>query len=122
MTTEAFASFSDTAIMFAGIVYVLALCAHVAEWVVALTAPAVAQNAPAFTPDAFRAHVTFLADNLLEGRDAGSRGYEIAARYVASRFEALGHTSGRMEVGPIPERGVEYPATLDLRRHLPGDR
>ncbi len=40
MTTEAFASFSDTAIMFAGIVYVLALAAHVAEWVVALTAPA----------------------------------------------------------------------------------
>ena len=39
MTTEAFASFSDTAIMFAGIVYVLALAAHVAEWVVALTAP-----------------------------------------------------------------------------------
>ncbi|QIK65136.1 c-type cytochrome biogenesis protein CcsB [Nocardioides sp. HDW12B] len=40
MTTEAFASFSDTAIMFAGIVYVLALAAHVAEWVVALTTPA----------------------------------------------------------------------------------
>ena len=58
---------------------------------VALAAPAVAQQAvPAFTPDAFRAHVAFLADDLLEGRDAGSRGYEIAARYVASRFEALG--------------------------------
>lgn len=39
MTTEAFASFSDTAIMFAGIVYVLALTAHVAEWVIALTTP-----------------------------------------------------------------------------------
>ncbi len=45
MTTEAFASFSDTAIMFAGIVYVLALAAHVAEWVVALTAPARAGGA-----------------------------------------------------------------------------
>ena len=40
MTTEAIASFSDTAIMFAGIVYVLALSAHVAEWVIALTSPA----------------------------------------------------------------------------------
>jgi cytochrome c-type biogenesis protein CcsB len=41
VTTEAIASFSDTAIMFAGIVYVLALLAHVTEWAVALTrAPA----------------------------------------------------------------------------------
>ncbi|WP_293976039.1 M28 family metallopeptidase [Sphingomonas sp.] len=45
---------------------------------------------PVFTPEAFRAHVAFLADDLLEGRDIGSRGHEIAARYVASRFEALG--------------------------------
>ena len=45
---------------------------------------------PTFAPEAFRAHVAFLADDLLEGRDIGSRGHEIAARYVASRFEALG--------------------------------
>jgi cytochrome c-type biogenesis protein CcsB len=37
VTTEAIASFSDTAIMFAGIVYVLALLAHITEWAVALT-------------------------------------------------------------------------------------
>jgi cytochrome c-type biogenesis protein CcsB len=37
VTTEAMASFSDTAIMFAGIVYVLALLAHITEWAVALT-------------------------------------------------------------------------------------
>ncbi|RYB95434.1 transglutaminase family protein [Nocardioides oleivorans] len=59
----------------------------------------------------------------------GGRSYEdhpvnamAAEARRASRFEALGHTSGRMEVGPLPEQGVEYPATLDLRRHLPGDR
>ena len=52
MTTEAFASFSDTAIMFAGIVYVLALAAHVAEWVVALTAsPASADLSAERTPE-----------------------------------------------------------------------
>lgn len=45
---------------------------------------------PAFPPEQVRAHVTFLADDLLEGRDAGSRGYDIAALYVASRFAALG--------------------------------
>ena len=43
-----------------------------------------------FSADAFRAHVAFLADDLLEGRDTGSRGHEIAARYVASEFASLG--------------------------------
>ena len=46
--------------------------------------------APQFSADRVKAHVSFLADDLLEGRDAGSRGYEIAARYVASQFAALG--------------------------------
>jgi hypothetical protein len=49
---------------------------------------------PAFRPESFRATVGFLADDLLEGRDTGSRGHEIAARYVASRFEALGLQPG----------------------------
>ncbi|MFZ5748112.1 MAG: M28 family peptidase [Pseudomonadota bacterium] len=45
---------------------------------------------PAFTAGRIRAHVEFLADDLLEGRNAGTHGHEIAARYVATRFEALG--------------------------------
>ena len=56
-----------------------------------------AQTQPAeaeFSADAFRAHVTFLADDLLEGRDTGSRGHEIAARYVATQFAALGLRPG----------------------------
>jgi peptidase M28-like protein len=53
-------------------------------------AAAAQTEAPAFSADAFRAHVTFLADDLLEGRDTGSRGYDIAARYVATQFAALG--------------------------------
>lgn len=47
---------------------------------------------PRFSADRVKADVTFLADDLLEGRDTGSRGYEIAARYVAARFAALGLT------------------------------
>jgi hypothetical protein len=54
----------------------------------ALTSPAPAQ--PTFSPESFRSHVAFLADDKLEGRDSGSRGYDLAALYVASRFEALG--------------------------------
>lgn len=43
-----------------------------------------------FSPERFRAHVAFLADDLLEGRETGTRGYRIAANYVATRFGALG--------------------------------
>ncbi|BAV65724.1 M20/M25/M40 family metallo-hydrolase [Sphingobium cloacae] len=56
----------------------------------AIALPAPAQERPAFSSDAIRADVTFLADDLLEGRDGGTRGYDIAARYVAARFTALG--------------------------------
>lgn len=38
----------------------------------------------------FHAHMAFLADDLLEGRGTGKRGHEIAARYVAAQFEAMG--------------------------------
>jgi multiple sugar transport system substrate-binding protein len=34
--------------------------------------------------------VTFLSDDLLEGRESGTRGHEIAARYIASQFALLG--------------------------------
>ncbi len=59
----------------------------------ALASPLPAQPAaflPIFSPESFRSHVAFLADDKLEGRDTGSRGYDLAALYVASRFEALG--------------------------------
>ncbi|MDX3909917.1 MAG: M28 family metallopeptidase [Sphingobium sp.] len=49
---------------------------------------------PVFTPEGVRAHVAFLADDMLEGRDTGSKGLEIAARYVATRFDALGLKPG----------------------------
>ena len=45
---------------------------------------------PEFSADRIRAHVTFLADDLLEGREAGTRGHEIAARYIAAQFAQLG--------------------------------
>jgi len=37
-----------------------------------------------------RAHVKFLADDLLEGRGPGARGGLLAAKYIAAQFEALG--------------------------------
>jgi hypothetical protein len=59
----------------------------------ALASPAPARaaaEAAEFTPESFRSHVAFLADDRLEGRDTGTRGYDLAALYVASRFEGLG--------------------------------
>ena len=41
-----------------------------------------------------KAHVTFLSSDLLEGRDTGSRGHEIAAGYVVSQLQALGLKPG----------------------------
>ncbi len=52
--------------------------------------PALGEEPPAIYADAIRAHVEFLSDDLLEGRAAGSRGYELAARYVASQMRQIG--------------------------------
>jgi len=41
-------------------------------------------------PAALRAHVAFLADDLLEGRETGTRGHDLAARYVAVQFARAG--------------------------------
>jgi hypothetical protein len=41
-------------------------------------------------PEVIRAHMRFLADDMLEGRGTGTRGYQLAANYVVAQFEALG--------------------------------
>src|SRR5688572_1805623 len=41
-------------------------------------------------PAAIKAHIDFLASDLLEGRETGTRGYDISARYVASQFALAG--------------------------------
>src|SRR3954468_3411184 len=62
--------------------------------VTACSAQEAAPAGPTFTPERFRAHVAFLADDLLEGRDTGSRGPEVAARYVAPEFDSYGLKPG----------------------------
>ncbi len=41
-------------------------------------------------PEAISAHIRFLADDLLEGRAPGERGFDIAAAYVASQLKGMG--------------------------------
>lgn len=63
-----------------------ALAAHLFLATPAPTRP----DEPLFTADAIRAHLEFLADDLLEGREPGTRGFDVAALYVATRFRAAG--------------------------------
>jgi hypothetical protein len=41
-------------------------------------------------PEAIRADMRFLSDNLLEVRGTGARGHELAAKFVAAQFEQMG--------------------------------
>jgi hypothetical protein len=51
--------------------------------------------------DAIRGHMQFLADDLLEGRGTGTRGYALAAKYMASEFEGMG-------LAPAGDKGGYY--------------
>ena len=62
-----------------------------------------------------KAHIRFLADDLLEGRGTGARGGELAAKYIAAQLEAVG-AKGAGENGsffqPVSLVGVKAdPAT-----------
>ena len=57
-----------------------------------------------------RAHMRFLSDSLLEGRAPGTRGYDIAARYVQSQMEAAG-------LEPSGTKGSWY-QTVPLRKSV----
>ncbi|MDQ1472508.1 MAG: hypothetical protein QOJ99_3988 [Bryobacterales bacterium] len=54
------------------------------------------------------AHIQFLADDRLEGRNTGSEGYRQAARYVAGKFESFGLKPGDIS-------GYEQPVKFETR-------
>jgi Zn-dependent M28 family amino/carboxypeptidase len=45
-------------------------------------------------PLAIKAHMTYLSDDLLEGRQAGTRGFALAANYMSTQFQMLGLEPG----------------------------
>jgi len=53
-------------------------------------APGARTAAEGIRPQAISAHISFLADDLLEGRGTGDRGHQVAAAYVASQLAGLG--------------------------------
>jgi Zn-dependent M28 family amino/carboxypeptidase len=70
-----------------------------------------ATTADTAAPGRIEADVRFLADDLLEGREAGTRGYDLAALYVASQFRKLG-------LAPAANDGFLQPVPLLRARAL----
>ncbi len=68
-----------------------------------------------------RAHVKFLADDLLEGRGTGSRGEHLAVRYIASQMEAIGLLPGGEDGSyfqKVPMVGTAPDPSMTLRFHI----
>src|ERR1039458_10658321 len=59
--------------------------------------------------DRWWAHVQFLADDKLQGRDTGSEGYQEAVKYVAGKMEAFG-------LKPAGTSGDLQPAAFETRQ------
>ncbi|ABI76318.1 peptidase, M20/M25/M40 family [Hyphomonas neptunium ATCC 15444] len=57
-------------------------------------APPAPTELPAASPDAIRADMDFLASDDLEGREAGTPGFDLAADYVAAEFAEIGLAPG----------------------------
>src|SRR3954470_727121 len=67
------------------------------------------------TPEALRANVRFLSDDLLEGRGTGTRGHEIAARYSATQFDGMG-------LKPAGDNGSYFQAVHLRQAFFKGDQ
>ncbi len=72
-----------------------------AALLLAVTLPAAIAQSPfdpsdvamqSIRPEAIRADMRFLADDLLEGRGTATRGHQIAAKFMAAEFESMGLT------------------------------
>ncbi len=70
-----------------------------------LTCSSLLAQAPALEETALRAHLAFLADDVLEGRGTGQRGGELAVRYLETQLQALG-------LKPVGEGGYRQKVRL----------
>ncbi len=68
----------------------LALTTSISGYAWAQVPPEVAKAEATIDAEKIRAHVRFLADDLLEGRGPGLRGSELAAKYIATEFALVG--------------------------------
>lgn len=76
-------------------------------------APAVQATLNQISPQSMRGHLTFLASDLLEGRNTPSRGLDLAAEYIAAQFRVAG-------LEPAGDNGYFQMADWDeLAKNLP---
>jgi Zn-dependent M28 family amino/carboxypeptidase len=80
------------------------------------TVPAAARDAAAsIDPEKIRAHVRFLASDLLEGRGPGTRGGQLAAEYIATQFALSG-------LRPAGDNGTYFQAVPFIAVHTDVDK
>jgi len=79
----------------------------------AIHAAAPAATAPAVPEAPLRAHLSFLADDLLEGRGTGQRGGELTVRYLETQAAAIGLT-------PVAGKGYRQKVELVGQKTRPG--
>ena len=78
--------------------------------------PAAARQAAAsIDPEKIRAHVRFLASDLLEGRGPGTRGGQLAAEYIATQFALAG-------TRPAGENGTYFQTVPLIAVHTDVDK
>jgi Zn-dependent M28 family amino/carboxypeptidase len=111
----------------------LALAASLAAYTADIT-PARKAALDRISAQSLQGHVSFLASDLLEGRDTPSRGLDVAAEYIAAQFRRAGlkpagdngyFQTARFILAEQPQQGVELefqakdidlrPAKEDLR-------
>ncbi|MBL8176602.1 MAG: M20/M25/M40 family metallo-hydrolase [Bryobacterales bacterium] len=63
---------------------------HATPPIEATVPPPIHQSLSRISPNALKAHVSFLASDVLEGRNTPSRGLEVAAEYIAAQFRRAG--------------------------------
>ena len=72
------------------------------------------QALQAINPDAIKATMTYLADDLLEGRQPGTKGFALASKYIETEFMALG-------LKPVIN-GNSYIQKVPLRKGIVNDK
>lgn len=86
----------------------LAACAVLSQ-----SPAALAQQPGQVSETALRAHLSFLADDLFEGRGTGQRGGDLAVRYLETQAALIG-------LKPIPGGGYRQPVSIVGTKQLEG--
>jgi Zn-dependent M28 family amino/carboxypeptidase len=86
-----------------------------ASLLLAAAGAAHAQSAPPVAEAPLRAHLSFLADDLLEGRGTGQRGGELTVRYLETQAAVLG-------LKPLADGGYRQKVELVGQKTLPASQ